>query len=52
MCGGLHMYLTRKNMVTVGCVIASSLLMAFVTNNFVQSAGLLAGGFNCFFDQP
>ena len=39
------MYLTRKNMVTVGCVIASSLLMAFVTNNFVQSAGLLAGGF-------
>ena len=39
------MYLTRKNLVTAGCVIASSLLMAFVTNNFVQSAGLLSGGF-------
>ena len=39
------MYLTRKNLVTVGCVMISALLMAFVTNSFVQSAGLLSGGF-------
>ena len=39
------MYLTRKNLITTGCVIISALLMAFVTNCFVQSAGLLSGGF-------
>ncbi len=37
--------LTKKNIVTTGCVICSALLLAFVTNTFIQSAGLLAGGF-------
>lgn len=38
-------YLTKRNAVTLGCVAASALLMAFVTNAFVQTAGLLSGGF-------
>ena len=38
-------YLTKKNFITSGCVIASALLLAFVTNTFIQPAGLLSGGF-------
>ena len=37
--------LSRKNLITLGCVIASSLLMASTNNLFVKHAGLLSGGF-------
>ena len=36
---------TRKNLISLGCVIASALLMAFTNNFLVKNAGLLSGGF-------
>lgn len=36
---------TRKNLLTFGCVILSSLMMATITKTFVKPAGILSGGF-------
>ena len=38
-------YLTKKNLITLGCVVLSSLIMATVTKTFVRPANLLSGGF-------
>lgn len=36
---------TKKNLVSIGAVILSAIMMATITKNFVRPAGILSGGF-------